>query len=290
MTKKPLRPASRIEHLERIVQAVVLFPSQEELCAHALLHRIPHLHGGKQGAPGEQAEDLPEPTIVVDLAVDHFILDQGTDLAVKHPVELGDQDHVVTILAVLRKERCPAGTVRKVPFPRIEQDLRLIDHERIASFLTPLVPETHPVMVAGEPDQALRRHAVIVYAEEDTALFPFDGLPVKLEVGDHHAPVIDQAVMDVPGKVEALAGSGRAGIQCDHGYTPLSDGLDPAQNDAVHIVTRDCAQPCGTDLQKPPHGHKPVDIAQVRQRGQIIDHIPERGQRQKLQHPVQKLV
>ena len=67
--------------------------------------------------------------------MDELIFDQTSDLAVNHPVKLGDQDDIISELSMLREETEPFGPAILLPFTGIEQQLTLIDYQQDRSFL-----------------------------------------------------------------------------------------------------------------------------------------------------------
>ena len=65
------------------------------------------------------------------------VLDQAPDLSVQHPVKLCEQDHVITIMAVLGEEGQPGTPVRGRVFPGIKKELRFIYEDLNLSFPEP---------------------------------------------------------------------------------------------------------------------------------------------------------
>lgn len=105
--KRVSRRGRGIEAVIRIIKVIELLITQKELTGNLLMNRIPELYGYKEVPSGNKPEECPEASGAADLAVHKVILDQTPDLTVKHTVKLGDQDDIITEMAVLGKKREP---------------------------------------------------------------------------------------------------------------------------------------------------------------------------------------
>lgn len=125
-----------IQHHVSIVQGIILPFALEKFRSDFLLHRIPDLDTDKElRGQEDRAEEHSTQTKVTYLPVYVLVFDQTSDLAVDHPVKLGNQDNVITIMPVQGKERQPFITSDLAPFTGVEHQLTLIHDQEKRSFL-----------------------------------------------------------------------------------------------------------------------------------------------------------
>ena len=140
--------------------------------------------------------------------MDELILDQAPDLAIDHPVELGDQDDIIAQMTMQRKKAKPFITADFLPFPGIKEQLTLINHKQNRSFLDPFITEVLPAVL----DQELRSHLVIGAVGECST---FMHTQIHREITDHWVAE-PGPVLNCPGTMQALAGARCSAVQADH--------------------------------------------------------------------------
>ena len=137
-----------------------------------------------------------------------LMLDQTPDLPVNHPVELGDQNDIVTELSMLRKKAEPLRPAGLLPFPGIEEQLTLVDHQQDRSFLWRLVSKPLPAVL----DQEFGRHLVIGAICKVSSFILAE---IYREVTDHRITQT-RPIRNCPGTMQALAGTWCTAVQTDH--------------------------------------------------------------------------
>ena len=119
-----------------------------------------------------------------------FILDQTPDLAVDHPVELGDQDNVIAIMSVQCKKRQPFITSGLAPIPGIEHQLTLINDQEQRTLFYFFALE----MFLGELNQKVRGNLKVTLVTEQLTLFLRDTVLVNREVAHSRTTSTEQMI------------------------------------------------------------------------------------------------
>lgn len=183
--------------------------SNKKLAANLFLHGIPYLDRDEQLAPAEQGEKFALKAKIADLAVNPFILDQAADLAVQHPIKLGNQDDLITKFPVLRKKAAPLRTVLLAPVAGIEKDLAFVDHQKDLSLLD-AAPDVLRIILA-KGNQALRRQKSIVNIKVRSFWMP-DPAEITGEVANDGGIAKLDPMIQPGGKMQGLACSGSAAV------------------------------------------------------------------------------
>ena len=116
-----------------IIQRIILLVGPEKLGADSFFHWIPDFDRYKEFPASAQRKELTPEAEVADFTMNLLILNKGPNLTIYHPVKLSNQNHVITILPMLREERQPFLPAFGIPFPSIKHQLTLVNHQEQAT-------------------------------------------------------------------------------------------------------------------------------------------------------------
>lgn len=195
-----------------VIQPEVPFAGQEKGRAHLLLKPVVVGDGEEETAPEGQGEQKPLHAEVTHLPMVDLDLHERADLAVYHPVELGNQDDLVAKMAMLAKELYPGHALALIPVAGVKNKLRLIYDKKYL-----ILPDLAALEVAlRELNEEIGIKIKVVPVGE--ALGIALCVRVDFEVRDDGKLFDAQGVQDIARGVKALPGAGGAAVKIDHGY------------------------------------------------------------------------